>query len=798
MITPTGITVEDYTNAIKNGNITHARMTFASGKVLEDQDIESNGFVIRDVLNGDTNLLFGKAVMKELNISIINSSRLTGIKWTEEFQLEMGVDTTSDDVTTTNWVTVGYFQGQRPEKIHYVEVIQFTAYDRMQKFNILASELLKYLDSNYTWPITVNNIYQSCATMAGIPCDTISALIMSRTFQRDFMNFEGLTCRDVLALIAEANATYACITNDGSLTFKWYANQTTNIITADEEFSVETADIAEGMTYGDSESLTNEELEDYTYNDLGGWGIVYGIDGLDVKLTENDIGIHYGNTVGNLYQIIDNPFLVIQNSTDAETYIEPIWNKLHAFGGHLPVRVECIGNWLYQAGDIIRIVIRSDETPMYVPVYTHELHWNGHPTSVYECTGEIVRPAISNEAKQKLTQGAKFHEFKNDIDGLVSRVGNTEGDVSTLQQTADSLSLQVADKYDRVSGIDITGEGVTVTGAKKVEIKSGGSFEVDATNFKINSAEKKIEAGKWTFDDEGSSFSEETTVGSDTRIVDFTIGKTLAEIDTSHDVCGLYNTYQYTSSSSGNDYRPTIWLFINSVTENDSWGIPFRFYTYISGGELQKAVDIGIATYGGNLCKIFFGRIETINHLEKVYANKIFAEGSDANAHPVIGESNSRFYTGYFETINTIYESVYRISTRVPSGGSDTMIGTSASRFTYGYFGTVNATTVIQGSSKNIKHDIKPMQDIGERLDKLQLVTYVYNDDKNERKRFGLIHEDTIKVLPEICIGDESSKPEDKGINYMELVPMLLKEVQELRKRVTDLENRVSELEGNK
>ena len=91
-----------------------------------------------------------------------------------------------------------------------------------------------------------------------------------------------------------------------------------------------------------------------------------------------------------------------------------------------------------------------------------------------------------------------------------------------------------------------------------------------------------------------------------------------------------------------------------------------------------------------------------------------------------------------------------------------------------------------------------PMPGMGERLDKLLPVTFKYNKDEDGRTRHGLIYEDTVGTMPEICVGDKDGKPEDKWINYLELVPMLLKEVQGLRKRVSDLESRVNELEGNK
>ena len=94
--------------------------------------------------------------------------------------------------------------------------------------------------------------------------------------------------------------------------------------------------------------------------------------------------------------------------------------------------------------------------------------------------------------------------------------------------------------------------------------------------------------------------------------------------------------------------------------------------------------------------------------------------------------------------------------------------------------------TQVQTSSRDIKHDIQDMEDPGEKLDRLRPVTFVYDDDQKEQKRCGLIYEETLPVMPEICTGDEA----EKGINYVEMIPMLLKEVQNLRQRVSELERR--------
>lgn len=88
-------------------------------------------------------------------------------------------------------------------------------------------------------------------------------------------------------------------------------------------------------------------------------------------------------------------------------------------------------------------------------------------------------------------------------------------------------------------------------------------------------------------------------------------------------------------------------------------------------------------------------------------------------------------------------------------------------------------------SSRTVKHNINNLQEMGEILDQLAPVTFEYNDIPGQL-RYGLIFEDTIDILPTIC----EDSGESKTINYVDLVPILLKEIQSLRKRIKSLENK--------
>ena len=129
-----------------------------------------------------------------------------------------------------------------------------------------------------------------------------------------------------------------------------------------------------------------------------------------------------------------------------------------------------------------------------------------------------------------------------------------------------------------------------------------------------------------------------------------------------------------------------------------------------------------------------------------------------------------------------IYTQVFNGTLMTPAHGC---LGTNSGEWDI-WADEVHYYTLTQRSSREVKHDIRDLPEMGEKIDRLRPVTFIYDRDPQERTRTGLIYEETEPVMPEICTGDESSK----AINYVELIPILLKEIQELRARVKALEER--------
>lgn len=88
-------------------------------------------------------------------------------------------------------------------------------------------------------------------------------------------------------------------------------------------------------------------------------------------------------------------------------------------------------------------------------------------------------------------------------------------------------------------------------------------------------------------------------------------------------------------------------------------------------------------------------------------------------------------------------------------------------------------------SDRRLKKDIKGIKYGLETINELNPVSFKYKNDLKNKTRLGLIAQETKEIIPEIIHGSEIEK---YGISYDELIPILIKSVQELSKKVEELE----------
>lgn len=160
----------------------------------------------------------------------------------------------------------------------------------------------------------------------------------------------------------------------------------------------------------------------------------------------------------------------------------------------------------------------------------------------------------------------------------------------------------------------------------------------------------------------------------------------------------------------------------------------------------------------------------------------LYSTGNDFIIGNATASRDVIFFTGGTNTNNE----KLRITTSAVQPGADNSIsiGTSARRWTAVY--AANGT--IQTSDIRLKKNILPLTYGLADLMKLQPVSYDWKND--EGHKIGLIAQEVKKVIPEVVVGDETK--ENLGMNYAELVPVLINAVKELK---TELNETKKELE---
>lgn len=97
-------------------------------------------------------------------------------------------------------------------------------------------------------------------------------------------------------------------------------------------------------------------------------------------------------------------------------------------------------------------------------------------------------------------------------------------------------------------------------------------------------------------------------------------------------------------------------------------------------------------------------------------------------------------------------------------------------------------------SSQKVKHDIENMQFDSENLLDLRPVTFVYNNDKNNTKQYGLIAEEVAQIFPDIVVHDKDGQPET--VQYHVLPVLLLSEMKKQHATIDQMQQVIAGLQS--
>jgi cytoskeletal protein CcmA (bactofilin family) len=106
--------------------------------------------------------------------------------------------------------------------------------------------------------------------------------------------------------------------------------------------------------------------------------------------------------------------------------------------------------------------------------------------------------------------------------------------------------------------------------------------------------------------------------------------------------------------------------------------------------------------------------------------------------------------------------------------------------------GNVNATSYNSSSDYRIKENVTQL-DSSFVVDKLNPVTYL--NTKSDKQDIGLIAHELQEIYPELVNGEKDGEP-FQSVNYIGLIPILIKEIQELKKEIKSVKIELNELKN--
>jgi len=127
-----------------------------------------------------------------------------------------------------------------------------------------------------------------------------------------------------------------------------------------------------------------------------------------------------------------------------------------------------------------------------------------------------------------------------------------------------------------------------------------------------------------------------------------------------------------------------------------------------------------------------------------------------------------------------------------PASDNAYTLGKSSSRWTAVY----STNGVIQTSDIRLKTNIHPLTYGLREIMQLNPVRFNWTKEPSSGDNIGLIAQEVRQIIPEVVTGDE--KKEYLGINYAELVPVLINAIKQQQQEILAIHDRIEALRINK
>ena len=360
-------------------------------------------------VNAETDLMYGSACTTLLEITLLDSSGAFSASAGEELIYY----TEAEDKTRT---LIGHFRMEKPTK-PTANTYKITAYDRMTMLDIDLSMWLAELEE---WPYTMQTLLEMVCAQCGVELQTGIPLVNGSYPVRRFI--ENVTGRKIVQWIAEANAVFAEITQEGKLTFGQFSD-------------------------GGSLDLPIKSVKLTDYNTAT-------IERVAVKRDMDDIGIAWPeNSTGETYSLLENPLLTADNAEELLPYVKNIYDQVAGIT-YLPAEIQ-----VFDPDGVCRPGVFLAFKNRYGKQYRTAVFsvTSRGATSTLRSTGNASRTsstAIAGQDSTKVIQGrvarlkASVEEVSSELSKTTISLNEVREDVSIIKQQVDQIRIEVSSAVD--------------------------------------------------------------------------------------------------------------------------------------------------------------------------------------------------------------------------------------------------------------------------------------------------------------------------------------------------------------
>lgn len=242
-----------------------------------------------------------------------------------------------------------------------------------------------------------------------------------------------LPARDVLSAITTLNGRYA-VWDDGYfklIALKRYEHD--DVFPAEDLFPANDLYPMDPTT--NAEHIPDEEYFKAEYQDYD----VQGIDKVQIRSEENDIGAIYG-TGSNAYIIQGNFLLFGKSAADLASIAQRVYEEVQGFV-FVPAKIECKSRPWIECGDLVRVY--TEKKVVYTYVMQRTLSGMSFMHDSYSAKQDNVRNEQVNSLNSQIIQlKGKANKLVRDVEHLSSEIYNEDGS-SKIEQNAEAIEARV-------------------------------------------------------------------------------------------------------------------------------------------------------------------------------------------------------------------------------------------------------------------------------------------------------------------------------------------------------------------